>query len=321
MSAFSYRKFTELQIQGAHERATRSVEMSQHEQLEKQAHRKWLFWLRNREESDHVISLHQQAITDVFTPPEARPAAVRNGSAKLFADDDDGDDGDNNDGHGQAGSRADLGNASSLENAAGAHATALNETYINDSNDTIEVGIIIEEEPPRSACAPQRSYRKEMSPFLTARLARISCQEYKNILGARGMRHLENDVRVLVNWLHEASEKEERDDAQMQKDLKQKIEDTRKEITQLEMQQRQRLRDALLQKRETLRLMREQKLKEMEHRQNALASQRTDGGGSKPSTDETTESSTETMPQLEEESESSAWVDVEDENKEWIICK
>jgi hypothetical protein len=217
MTGFSYRKFTELQVQGARERSQRQVEVSQLACRMEYNEAKWKALIQ--ESDDNQIFVFNEAIKDAFS----------------------------------------------------------------------------------------RDYARELSPFMTARLAGVCSKEYRTIVAEKTYKQFHDDRLAIINWMHQLADLEEKQKNEMKDDLNQKIECLRQEIREEKENKIQELRATLEAKKQELIALKQRKLEAIQE-------------------EERKDQETAAMDDLADQCE---WIDIEDNyftasksggGSEWVIC-
>jgi hypothetical protein len=219
MTGFSYRKFTELQVQGARERSQRQVEISQLACRMEHNEAKWKALIQKNDDND--IFVFNEAIKDVFS----------------------------------------------------------------------------------------KGYAREVSPFMTARLAGVCSKEYRTIVAEKTYKQFHADHLAIINWMHQLADLEEKQKDEVKDDLKRKIECLRQEIREEKEKKIQELRATLEAKRQELFALKQHKLEEVQDKKRK-------------------DQETAVMEDLADRCE---WIDIEDNyftasksvgggGSEWVLC-
>jgi hypothetical protein len=93
---------------------------------------------------------------------------------------------------------------------------------------------------------------RDVSPFMIVRVADICIVEYRSLLRRKGLRRLENDNRMLINWMFEEHQKED----SRTREIQVEIAAAKKELEELRRKKIEELKITLQSKRrELLRLI------------------------------------------------------------------
>jgi hypothetical protein len=218
MTGFSYRKFTELQVQGARERSQRQVEISQLASRMEHNEAKWKALTQKNDDTD--IFLFNEAIKDTFS----------------------------------------------------------------------------------------RDHSREVSPFMTARLAGVCSKEYRTIVAEKTYKQFHDDRLDIINWMHQLTDLEENEKNVMTKELNRKIECLRQEIREEKEKKIQEFKAQLEAKKQELIALKQRKLEAV------LDKERKD----------------KEVAAMEDLAERCEWIDIEDNyftsskseggGSEWVLC-
>lgn len=217
MTGFSYRKFTELQVQGARERSQRLVEVSQLACRMERNEAKWKALIQKNDDDD--IFVFNEAIKDAFS----------------------------------------------------------------------------------------RDYARELSPFMTARLAGVCSKEYRTIVAEKTYKQFHNDRLAIINWMHQLADLEEKQKSEVRDDLNRKIECLREQIREEKEKKIQELRATLEAKKQALIALKQSKTEAIQDK-------------------ERKDQKTAVMEDIEDRCE---WIDIEDNyftasksggGSEWVLC-
>jgi hypothetical protein len=217
MTGFSYRKFTELQVQGARERSQRQVEVSQLACRMEHNEAKWKALIQKNDDND--IFVFNEAIKDAFS----------------------------------------------------------------------------------------RGYVRELSPFMTARLAGVCSKEYRTIVAVKTYKRFHDDRLAIINWMHQLADQEEKQKSEVKDDLNRKIECLRQEIREEKEKKIQELRATLEARKQELIALKQRKIEAIQDKERK---------------DEETAA-------LEDLADRCEWIDIEDNyftapksggGSEWVLC-
>jgi hypothetical protein len=150
---------------------------------------------------------------------------------------------------------------------------------------------------------------RDISLFMVARLAELCRQEYQSIQTEEGLRRLNNDYRVSINWMYQEIEKVEKEKVDIEEDLKSRIEALRQEVEEAKKKRQEDLKENLRWKRQELLRIREQLMKRLKEAKQQM------------------ECSKSPKPMLVKKcSEGSDWVDIDDDHfatsggSGWVVC-
>jgi hypothetical protein len=217
MTGFSYRKLTELQVQGARERSQRQVEVSQFTCRMEHNEAKWKALIDKNYDND--IFVFNEAIKDAFS----------------------------------------------------------------------------------------RDYARELSPFMTARLAGLCSKEYRTIVAEKTYKQLHNDRLAIIDWMRQLADLEKKQKSEVKDDLNRKIECLRQEITEEKEKKIQELRATLEAKKQELIALKQSKLEAIQDKERMVQE-------------------TAAMEDLDDRCQ---WIDIEDNyftasksggGSEWALC-
>ena len=149
---------------------------------------------------------------------------------------------------------------------------------------------------------------REVSPFMVARLSDICYKEYKAIVADKTYRRLHNDYRVMINWMYQVLEQEEKDKKKIETEMSQKIESLKLEIAEIKRKGVQELRSSLELKKRELLVLRD--LKKLELNQTQKQEIR----------------KAKELATLQDFVDKAEWVDIEDDfhgshnGTDWVVC-
>lgn len=97
---------------------------------------------------------------------------------------------------------------------------------------------------------------RNVSLFMIARIAEICVVEYRSLLKSKGLRRLENDNRMLINWMFEQHQKED----SRKREIEVEIAAAKKELEELRRKKIEELKMVLQSKRRELLRLKESSL-------------------------------------------------------------